>query len=249
MLLSLATLLLQVSWIDYDGELVPRRSLAPGAWYFERSFATHPWVIQYDNSDAGVNTESLHRGRLLGEGDPEGRRRQHQNCALQEGAGSEYDGDCCVVRLGDAMSHGRLTGSLIWNPAGRTLSITKQAKVGVPGMSAASNAAVGSYATDGAGLDPGRKRLCMVGPLREAEEARARAVRSSVRGEKIRILREMKTWRTHPPGVSAPEPGGGGGQRGDGGWGVAESVAGRLGQGEPHLRVVMVGSSSLGDSE
>ncbi|CAN0370098.1 unnamed protein product, partial [Ectocarpus sp. 13 AM-2016] len=44
-------LFVQVSWIDYDGRRVPRRSLAPGACYFERSFATHPWVIQHSDSN------------------------------------------------------------------------------------------------------------------------------------------------------------------------------------------------------
>lgn len=136
------------------------------------------------------------------------------------------------------MAQARLTGSLIWNPTGRTLSIAKQAKVSVPGMSAAAHAAVGSSATDGAGLDPGMKRLCMTGSRREAEEARARAGRAAVRKEKVNILEEMKTWRTHP--FSGVE----GGVGGVGGSGqIEEGVAGGLGQGVPNLRVVMTGSS------
>lgn len=127
--------------------------------------------------------------------------------------------------------------------------MTKQAKVGVPGMSAAGHAAVGSDADDGAGLDPGMKRLCMAGPRREAEEARARAVRSIVREEKIRTLQEMKTWRTHPPGEIGVGVGSTGDRRGDSGCGSAESVGRGLGQGVPNLRVVMVGSSSSGYNE
>jgi hypothetical protein len=34
-----------VYWVDYDGQLVLRRSLEPGEGYMERSFSTHPWVV------------------------------------------------------------------------------------------------------------------------------------------------------------------------------------------------------------
>ncbi|CAN0081591.1 unnamed protein product, partial [Hapterophycus canaliculatus] len=240
---------MKVSWMDYDGKRVPRRSLTPGSCYFERSFATHPWVVEHDDSNDGGDTKVSHDGAAQEQGESGGgvelhpqRQRQPQHQAPQKGT-TEHDEECCVVRLGDAMSLGRLTASLIWNPTGRTLSITKQAKVGVPGMRAAAHAAVGSGADDGAGLDPGMKRLCMAGPRREAEEARARAVRSIVRGEKIRTLQEMKTWRTHPHGGIRV----GGGSEvdvgGDRGCGVAESGVGALGQGVPNVRVIMVGSS------
>eukprot|EP00903_Cladosiphon_okamuranus_P010144 g9605.t1 len=99
-------------------------------------------------------------------------------------------------------------------------------------MSAAAHAAIGSSATDGAGLDPGMKRLCMAG-RRDEEEARARAGRAAVRKEKVNILQEMKTWRTHPLS--------GGGNGGDGQ--TVEGAVGGLGQGVPNLRIVMIGSS------
>lgn len=35
---------LRVCWIDYSGELVPRKELHPGESYMERSFSSHPWV-------------------------------------------------------------------------------------------------------------------------------------------------------------------------------------------------------------
>lgn len=133
------------------------------------------------------------------------------------------------------MALARLTGSLVWNPTGRTLSVTRQAKVGVPGMSAAVCSEIGSAVTDGAGLDPGMKRLCMAAHQREAEEARARARRAIVRKEKARILQEMKTWRTHPTGAAGI---GMGGERN-----AAGAAVGGLGQGVPNLRVVMIGSS------
>ncbi|CAN0073606.1 unnamed protein product, partial [Scytosiphon promiscuus] len=236
---------MKVSWIDYDGKRVARRSLAPGSCYFERSFATHPWVIQHDDSNDRGETQSLHHE------DFQSRFRQQQQPQYQASGKeeSEHDEECCVVRLGDAMSLGRFTGSLIWNPTGRTLSITKQAKVGVPGMSAAAHAAVGSDTSDGAGLDPGMKRLCMAGPRREAEEARAKTLRAIVRGEKIRTLQEMKTWRIHPSGGTGADMKGRNGQGGDGGCGVAESGVGGLGQGVPNLRVIMMGSSSLNYGE
>ncbi|CAM9748093.1 unnamed protein product [Ectocarpus sp. 12 AP-2014] len=227
---------MKVSWIDYDGRRVPRRSLAPGACYFERSFATHPWVIQhsdsnqYDSSDRSLHAGGQHEEKCepTGSGAPV----PFKPPPPRE-AGDGDDAELCVVRLGDTMALAQFTGSLIWNPTGRTLSITKQARVGVPGMSAAARAAVGAGVEDGHGLDPGMKRLCMAGQRREAEEARARAARAVVREEKARVLEEMKAWRTHPLG---------GGELGAGG-GVAEGLGGKLGQGVPNLRFVMMGSS------
>lgn len=208
----------KVSWIDYDGKRVLRRSLEPGACYFERSFATHPWVIQHDI-------------------------KVTQGCSEEEDASEEKqsggkealpaEGNCCVLRLGDAMAVARLTGSLIWNPEGRTLSVTRQAKVGVAGMSPSALAAVGVAPSEGHGLDPGKKRLCIAGTRREPEAARAMAERASVRREKARILEEMRTWRTHPLGDTG---------RGSG------AAIGGLGQGAPNLRFLMIGSSERDDS-
>jgi len=39
-----ATMGMRVSWVDYNGDLVPRKELHPGESYMERSFASHPWV-------------------------------------------------------------------------------------------------------------------------------------------------------------------------------------------------------------
>mmetsp|Transcript_71137 Transcript_71137/g.199972 ORF Transcript_71137/g.199972 Transcript_71137/m.199972 type:complete len:651 (+) Transcript_71137:156-2108(+) len=36
---------MEVSWVDYDGRVVPRKVLGPGDALLERSFATHPWVV------------------------------------------------------------------------------------------------------------------------------------------------------------------------------------------------------------
>ncbi|CAM9980255.1 unnamed protein product [Ectocarpus fasciculatus] len=228
---------MKVSWIDYDGRRVPRRSLAPGACYFERSFATHPWVIQHsDSNQHGGSDESLHAGGQQEEeceSSGRGAPAPLHPFPPREAGDDDDDEEFCVVRLGDAMALAQFTGSLIWNPTGRTLSITKQARVGVPGMSAAARAAVGAGVEDGGGLNPGMKRLCMAGQRREAEEARARAARAVVREEKARILEEMRAWRTHPLG---------GGGLGAGG-GVAGGLGGKLGQGVPNLRVVMMGSS------
>lgn len=140
----------------------------------------------------------------------------------------EEENNCCVVRLGDTMAIARLTGSLIWNPGRKTLSVTKQVKVEVPGMSASALAAVGIAAREGVGLDPGKKGMCFTGTEREAEATRAMAERASVRKQKTKILEEMRTWRMHTTG---------GADVGD--VGVVEG----LGQGAPNLRVVMLGSS------
>lgn len=228
-----------MSWINYDGKRVPRRSLAPGACYFERSFATHPWVIHYDDSvqygnNKDVNEEENKEGSTFPSSRDPHSQQQEQTSPRQR---AHREQECCVVRLGDTMALAQLTGSLIWNPTGRTLSIAKQAKVNVPGMSAAAHADIGSSATDGAGLDPGMKRLCMAGPRRDDEEARARAGRAVVRKEKANVLQEMKTWRTHPlSGLEAGVVGNGGDGQASGG------AVGGLGQGVPNLRVVMIGS-------
>jgi len=37
---------IEVSWLDYDGQPVLRRSLPPGESYMERSFASHPWLVR-----------------------------------------------------------------------------------------------------------------------------------------------------------------------------------------------------------
>ena len=233
-----------MSWINYDGRRVPRRSLVPGACYFERSFATHPWVIHFDDRtqsghDKDSENEETNDGGMSQSIEGLSSQQPEQNTPPQR---AHNDQECCVVRLGDAMALARLTGSLIWNPTGRTLSIAKQAKVGVPGMSAAAHADIGSSATDGAGLDPGMKRLCMVGPQRGEEEARARTGRAAVRKEKVNILQEMKTWRTHPLN------GGVAGMVGNSGDGQApEDAVGGLGQGVPNLRVVMIGSSDCSE--
>ena len=227
-----------MSWIDYDGKRVPRRSLEPGGCYFERSFATHPWVVQYDERNQNGHHEEINQtnrqqrdeGASGSRGAP---RSQHRPQGLPQGASSA--GEYCIVRLGDAMALARLTGSLVWNPTGRTLSVTKQAKIGAPGMTAAACADIGSGVNDGARLDPGMKRLGMAAHQREAEEARARAGRAIVREEKMRILQEMKTWRTHPVG------GVGAGVGGEGK--TAEAAEGGLGQGVPNLRIIMIGSS------
>lgn len=36
---------MEVSWVDYDGRVVPRKVLGPGDALLERSFATHPWIV------------------------------------------------------------------------------------------------------------------------------------------------------------------------------------------------------------
>lgn len=68
----------------------------------------------------------------------------------------------------------------------------------------------------------------MAGRERETEETRSTKERARVRGEKLRILDEMRAWRTHPPVDSTAEHG----------------ATGGLGKGAPNLRVVMTGSSS-----
>lgn len=219
-----------MSWIDYDGRLVPRRALTPGACYFERSFASHPWVVQHIASQAETSDGaggSNNNGSLESlDSEQEEPNEQLIPSLPPKPAG---DGDCCVVRLGDVMAVTRLTGSLIWNPSTMTLSLMRQAKVGVAGPDSNGLAAVDGVGVQGTGVAPGTKRLCLAGGEREAEAARSAAERARIRREKARILEEMRAWRTHPPG----------------GTGIGDATpAGGLGKGAPNIRIVMIGCSS-----
>ena len=119
----------QVSWIDYGGKRVLRRSLEPGACYFERSFATHPWIVEYscnnnnnNNNDQNDNNTSESNRETNGLAD-EGESQDEATTASPSSALREDDGHCCVVRLGDSMAAAQFSGSLIWNPARKTLSV------------------------------------------------------------------------------------------------------------------------------
>ncbi|CAM9593631.1 unnamed protein product [Laminaria digitata] len=222
---------MKVSWIDYGGKRVLRRSLEPGGCYFERSFATHPWVVEYNNSNSNNTTTITTTTTNNNNNNTNTTNTTNNTTNTTTTNNNKDDGDCCVVRLGNAMAVEQFSGSLIWNPARKTLSVTKQARVGVSGMSSSAVAAVGAAAGDGAGLDPGKKRLCMAGASRESYLVRAVAERASVRAEKARILEEMRTWRTQPPPSSSGTP-------------HDRSAAWGLGRGAPNLRVVMMGSSA-----
>lgn len=86
------------------------------------------------------------------------------------------------------------------------------------------------------GVSPGNKRLCLSGAEREAEAARSAAERARVRSEKLRILDEMRAWRTHSPGGLDPKCVQDTGK-------VERREVDGLGAGAPNLRVVMVGST------
>lgn len=61
------------------------------------------------------------------------------------------DRDCCVVRLGDAMAVARMTGSVLWSPSNMTLSLIRQAKVGIAGPSICRLSDAGKTAMERAG--------------------------------------------------------------------------------------------------
>lgn len=144
------------------------------------------------------------------------------------------DGKMCVLRLSGAMAVTRFTGCLIWNPCAMNLSLMKQAKVGVASNSLARLAGLDAEGVEGAGVAPGRKRLCLVGAEREAEAVRRAAARARIRREKARVLDEMREWRMHPPlGMRIKR----------------EKLSGGVGAGAPNIKFVMIGSSRklLGD--
>jgi len=126
-----------VSWIDYDGKRIPRRSLLPGECYFERSFATHPWFIQdIDRTDEGDSGDA---SSLMTD------QQQSPQC-FEQGARK-----CCIFRPGNAMATARLTGSLIWNPAGKTISFVNQTKLGVAGKTPCGITGVKAASLEGGG--------------------------------------------------------------------------------------------------
>lgn len=207
-----------MSWIDYDGKRIPRRSLLPGECYFERSFATHPWFVQ----DIGrTNEDDSGDASLLMTG-----QQQSPQC-FEQGARN-----CCIFRLGNAMATARLTGSLIWNPARKTISFVKQTKLGVERKTSCGITGVEAASMEGGGVDPSKKRLCTAGADREAETGRAVAARATIRAEKARILEEIRSSRMYPPG----------GVEGKSGKHLAREG---LGVGAPNLRFVMIGSNTI----
>lgn len=222
-----------MSWIDYEGRCIPRRSLAPGACYFERSFATHPWLIETTGKSRSRLTDDVCSGNVRAEkmGCRDGGEKigssHAPNSILEEKS-------CCVIRVGAALAVARLTVSLIWNPEGKTVSLTKQVKYEAPGTSASVLAAASTAAAEGVGIDPGKKRLCLAGGETSAEIARAAAGRAAVREEKARILEEMRTCRTYP--LDSVEV--------DGCTTSDRRAAAGLSQGAPNLRVTMIGSAT-----
>jgi hypothetical protein len=112
---------MRVSWIDYAGELVPRKELMPGESYMERTFATHPWVCTSVAWEKG----EMDRG---GNGD-----LQHGmgGFAKAEAAANVAPKECpsIVVRLGDTASEKLQSYSVLWDPTVRAVSFMPAAKI------------------------------------------------------------------------------------------------------------------------
>lgn len=130
------------------------------------------------------------------------------------------------------MATARLTGSLIWRPAGKTISFVNQTKLGLAGKTPCGITGVKGASMEGGGIDPSKRRLCTAGADREDETERAVAARATVRAEKARILEEMRSSRMYPPG----------GVEGKAGKRLAREG---LGVGAPNLRIVMIGSNMI----
>lgn len=204
---------------------MPRRDLSPGACYSERTFASHPWILTHIASVNKGTDEDVGNDSARGCSTSAASSRIAAAQQMTPLAEAEFDQDLCVVRVGDEMVVSRLSETLIWNPAAKSLSLMRQAKVGLPSASPENVTCLALHG-EGAGIAPGKRRLCMVGTEREDERCRRAAQRARIRRAKVEILQHMASWRMHPPdGIDL---------------GTRSSRAG-IGQGVPHVRFVMVG--------
>ena len=57
---------LNVYWIDYNGELQPQGKISPGSTFYANTFLTHPFVVAHsDGSCIGVYEPAQKRGRAI----------------------------------------------------------------------------------------------------------------------------------------------------------------------------------------
>lgn len=111
---------LRVSWIDYSGELVPRKELHPGESYMERTFSTHPWVctavewVEGNAQDRSSMQDGM--GTYLNNNEISGRQAKEVSSAL-------------VMRLGDSATSALRSYNVLWDPSAKSMSFMPQTKI------------------------------------------------------------------------------------------------------------------------
>ncbi|GMH53449.1 hypothetical protein TrRE_jg6704, partial [Triparma retinervis] len=111
---------LRVSWIDYSGELVPRKELHPGESYMERTFSTHPWVctavewVEGKAQDRSNMQDGM--GTFLNNNEISGRQAKEVSSAL-------------VMRLGDSATSALRSYNVLWDPSAKSMSFMPQTKI------------------------------------------------------------------------------------------------------------------------
>ena len=109
---------MRVSWIDYDGDLVPRKELLPGESYMERSFSTHPWIctaVAWETTAVGGDMQA-------GMGDFAKNNAEVGNVAPKVCPSM-------IIRLGDGASSDLKSYSVMWDPEVRSMSFMPAAKI------------------------------------------------------------------------------------------------------------------------
>jgi hypothetical protein len=113
---------MRISWIDYSGDLVPRKELLPGESYMERSFSTHPWVctaVAWEKTGMDEHArEELHSG--LG---------SFAKREAEVGNVAPAVSPSMVIRLGDSASSALKSYSVLWDPEIRSMSFMPAAKI------------------------------------------------------------------------------------------------------------------------
>lgn len=110
-------MVMEVCWVDYEGQPVPRKRLQPGDVHLERSWSTHPWLLTAVEPPP-FDPEYHHTPE---EADRHAPEPQEQDMAL-------------VVRLGDVAARDELRRySLLWQPRERALSLMPAARATAAG--------------------------------------------------------------------------------------------------------------------
>ncbi|GMH85358.1 hypothetical protein TrST_g853 [Triparma strigata] len=116
-----ASMALRVCWIDYSGELVPRKELHPGESYMERSFSSHPWVCTAVEFEASELKDDSSNAAAQGMG-------MFTKQDTQDNVAPEVS-PAIVMRLGDVAASALKSYTTLWDPSARSMSFMPQTKI------------------------------------------------------------------------------------------------------------------------
>ena len=110
---------LRICWIDYAGEIVPRKELQPGESYMERSFSSHPWIctaVDWEQPDAKERTTMQSGIGTFVNSEKAVRKAPETSPAL-------------ILRLGDVAVNALKSYNVLWDPSARSMSFMPQTKI------------------------------------------------------------------------------------------------------------------------